>query len=92
MRWKWMVIAFSILGLGAFMGCKSEPKLKPPSHPDELNLPPVADSRYSSPDYPKAALKDEFQRPKSLEDSAPGMAGRSMAGAGRLNPGGGMPY
>jgi hypothetical protein len=92
MRGKWMVIVISILSLGAFMGCKSDPKLKPPTHPEELLLPPVADSRYNSPDYPKAALKDSNDRPKPLDDGPPGMAGRSMAGAGRMSPGGGMPY
>jgi hypothetical protein len=86
-----MVIAVSIVGLSAFTGCKSEPKLKPPDHPEELIVPPVADSRYNSPDYPKAALKNN-DTPKPLEDGASGMAGRSMAGAGRMTPGGGMPY
>jgi len=92
MRGKWIVVAVSMLSLGAFLGCKSEPKLKPPDHPEELKIPPLADDRYKSPDYPKAAFKTNNDVVKSTDDSPAGMAGRPMGGANRMTAGGGMPY
>jgi hypothetical protein len=91
MREKWMAVAISLISICAFLGCKSEPKLKPPAHPEELKLPPLADQRYSSPDYPKAAFKSDNDKKKD-PDELPGMAGRSMSGPNRLAAGGGMPY
>lgn len=91
MRGKWMAVAITLVSLSAFLGCKSEPKLKPPPHPEELKLPPLADQRYSLPDYPKAALKSDNDKKKEPDDLA-GMAGRSMSGPNRLTAGGGMPY
>ncbi len=91
MRGKWTVVAVSLMGVIAFLGCKSEPKLKPPPHPEELVIPPTADARFSSPDYPKAAFKSDNDKKKD-PDALPGMAGRSMSGPNRMTAGGGMPY
>jgi hypothetical protein len=91
MRGKWTLVAISLMGVIAFLGCKSEPKLKPPAHPEELVIPPMADSRFSSPDYPKAAFKSDNDKKKG-PDELPGMAGRPMAGGSRMGAGGGMPY
>jgi len=75
----------------ALFGCKSEPKLKPPSHPEELIVPSMADARFSTPDYPKAAFKTNNDIKKE-SDELPGMAGRPMSGPTRMAAGGGMPY
>ncbi len=91
MRGKWVVVTITLIGVSAFVGCKSEPKLKPPPHPEELTIPPLADERYKTPDYPKAAFKSDNDKKKD-PDELPGMAGRPTSGAGRMGAGGGMPY
>ena len=88
------IYGMSLIILSALLGCKSEPKLKPPSHPEELLMPPVADARFASPDYPKAAFKTNNDIKKE-PDELPGMASRPVtAGPTRMaaGGGGGMPY
>jgi hypothetical protein len=91
MRGNRAILVFSLIGLSAVLGCKSEPKLKPPSHPEELIIPSMADARFSTPDYPKAAFKTNNDIKKE-SDELPGMAGRPMSGPTRMAAGGGMPY
>ena len=92
MRGNWAILVISLFGLSAVLGCKSEPKLKPPSHPEELIIPPVADARFSTPDYPKAAFKTNNDIKKESDELA-GMASRPMTpGPTRMAAGGGAPY
>jgi hypothetical protein len=76
-------------------GCHTDPPIKP-TLPDEWNLPPEADARYSSPpNYPKDAL-DSGQFQKNLnkppgEQNGPGIGGSGMGrgmGAGGMGAGG----
>ena len=71
MRGNWAIFVISLIGLSAVLGCKSEPKLKPPSHPEELIIPSMADARFSTPDYPKAAFKTNNDIKKE-SDELPG--------------------
>jgi hypothetical protein len=87
-----MVVVGLAICFWAGLGCKSEPKLRPPSHPDEFNVPPVADGRFSSPDYPKAAFKTNNDIHKTPDETEAMTAGRTMAGAGRMGNPGMMPY
>ena len=90
MRGKWMLVL--MIGLWVSLGCKSEPQLKPPSHPDDFVVPPLADSRFSSPEYPKAAFKTNNDIHKTPEETEAMTAGRTMAGANRMGNPGMMPY
>ena len=79
MHGKWMVVGGLVIGLWVSVGCKSEPKLKPPDHSDEFNIPPTADARFNSPDYPKAAFKTNNDIHKTPDETEAMTAGRSMA-------------
>ena len=90
MRGKWKLVL--MIGLWASLGCKSEPKLKPPSHPDDFVVPPLADSRFNSPEYPKAAFKTNNDIHKTPDETEGMNAGRTMAGANRMGNPGMTPY
>ena len=92
MHGKWMVVGGLAICLWAGLGCKSEPKLRPPSHPDEFIVPPTADARFNSPDYPKAAFKTNNDIHKTPDETEAMTAGKTMAGAGRMGNPGMMPY
>ncbi len=64
------------LALAILSGCKSsEPKLKPPPHPEVLAVPPQDDSRFSKPPaYPEETLNGDpkkNKRPNSLAPEGP---------------------
>ena len=90
MRGKWKLVL--MIGLWLSLGCKSEPKLKPPSHPDDFVVPPLADSRFNSPEYPKAAFKTNNDIHKTPDETESMTAGRTMAGANRMGNPGMTPY
>ena len=90
MRGKWMLVF--MIGLSLSLGCKSEPKLKPPDHPDDFMVPPLADSRFNSPDYPKAAFKTNNDIHKTPDETEAMNAGKTMAGGSRMGSQGMMPY
>ena len=92
MRGKWMVVGGLLIGFWASLGCKTEPQLKPPSHPDEFVVPPLADRRFDSPDYPKAAFKTNNDIHKTPDETEGMNAGRTMAGASRMSNPGMTPY
>ena len=79
-----------LMCIGASLGCKTEPKLKPPAHPDDFIVPPMADARFSSPDYPKAAFKTSNDQRAPEENVAlngrPSLAGASRAGSPGMTP------
>jgi hypothetical protein len=88
-----MVVGGLLFAFCGALGCKSEPKLRPPSHLDDFVVPPLADSRFNTPEYPKAAFKTNNDIHKTPDESENLAAGRPMAtGAGRMGNPGMMPY
>ena len=87
---QWILTGGIIAGLLFSIGCKSEPKLKPPDHAEELILPPIGDARFSSPDYPKAAFNtnNDIRKTPDQNVSLP----NSSMGPSRLAANGGGPY
>jgi hypothetical protein len=87
---QWILIGGIIAFVLASTGCKSEPRLKPPDHPDEFVVPSLSDARYSSPDYPKAAFSTNNDIRKAPEE---GLANTpTMAGPNRFATAGARPY
>jgi hypothetical protein len=90
MRGKRMLVL--MIGLWLSLGCKTEPKLKPPSHLDDFVVPPLADSRFSSPEYPKAAFKTNNDIHKTPDESDNLTAGKNLTAGNRMSTPGMMPY
>jgi len=63
---------------------KTEPNLKPPPHPEEFDVPPEDDARFSDPmSYPPETLKEDLTK-KNHKDplEGPGGPGGSHFGGG----------
>lgn len=73
------------------VGLKSkDPDLKPPPQPEQYNLPPEDDSRFSKVvTYPDGTLNQDLVKKKPDQLGGPGGPGGSM-GAGGPGMGGGM--
>jgi hypothetical protein len=83
-----------LVALGGLAGCKptTTNQLRPPKPPEEYNIPPDEESRFSQPpEYPKDTLnKDNLIRPKDSSTGPPGSPG-SGSGAPGSNRGMSMP-
>jgi hypothetical protein len=86
---KWIWIGGMVAGFVLSAGCKSEPRLKPPDHPEEFVLPSVGDARFSSPDYPRAAFNTNNDIHKVPEE---GLPNGPMSGPNRFATSGARPY
>jgi hypothetical protein len=90
MRRKWGRLALLLAaGLG-WTGCASTDKhLKPPKPPEEYNLPPEHDRRYSNPvEYPKDTLNKDVLLDRFNESKDGGPSGPAGVRAPRLGGGG----
>jgi hypothetical protein len=78
------------LGFGV-LGCAEHKHIvKPPKHPDEFNLPPEVDGRFSSPpQYPKSVNKDNDPDRMAGGGGAPNVGAMNMGGMGGGGMGGG---
>jgi hypothetical protein len=87
----WILLGGMIAGLLLSAGCKSEPRLKPPDHPEDFVLPPLSDARFSSPDYPKAAFNTNNDIRK-VPDLSEGLPSSPMNTPNRFATAGARPY
>jgi hypothetical protein len=70
-------------------GCYSpQPTVKPPTHPEEYTIPPVEDSRFSSPiAFPKDTLNTDNPK-KNDSQNGPGGPGSMPRGGPSMRAGG----
>ena len=81
------LLLLTLLGLA---GCHStDPPTKPPKPPEEYNLPPEHDRRYSNPvEYPKDTLNKDVLLDRFNESKDGGPSGPAGVRAPRLGGGG----
>jgi len=100
MRTLWTGLGGLFLGAALLAGCKTPPpQLKPAAAPEELAGPPVGDSRYDFPNYPKEALTFNANNDKrgisgnggTGPNFGAGGAGMGGMGGGGMGGMGGMP-
>jgi hypothetical protein len=91
-RW-WSGLGLLLVALAGLTGCKpTNNQLRPPKPPEEYNIPPEEEARFSQPpEYPKDMLnKGNLIQPKDGSAGLPA-AGPGGAGAPGSNRGMSMP-
>jgi hypothetical protein len=91
MRRQGTGIGLLTASLLAFVGCHSEPYLRPPKPPEALVAPPIEEVRFSQPpEYPKNLLnEDHIKKPNGAGKDAGDP--NSMPHNGMNRPGGPTP-
>jgi hypothetical protein len=91
MRAPWVGFGCLILMVALLAGCKTPPpQLKPAAAPEVLAGPPIGDSRYDRPDYPKEALTFSTSNDPRKIGNNNGPMGPSFGGPNGMGGMGGM--